>query len=262
MPFASFQNCEVEYSVAGEGKGLVLIHGTGQSAENTWPEVVKYFSQNRKVVCPNYSGTGKTTDNGEELTVVFLAEQVLAAADHAGLDSFDVVGHSLGTCVAMYLAAHYPARVNKVGLLAGFTSTEDARSQLQFKMWKTMAETNPALLAEMFLFTAFSDSVVTNMPDSAAEFATKKIYKTTNWKGAIRQIELDLRVNVAKEAQEMQQKTLIIGCKHDFIVPISHSHKLREIIKNNQYVELDTGHAGVVENPEQFIGYLGEFLGK
>ena len=35
MPFAPYNDCSIEYSATGSGKGLVLIHGTGQSAENT-----------------------------------------------------------------------------------------------------------------------------------------------------------------------------------------------------------------------------------
>lgn len=260
MPFAPHNDCSIEYTVNGNGKGLVLIHGTGQSAENTWPEVVKHFAPIRRVVCPNYSGSGKTLDSGQKLSVPFLADQILAAADHAGVNNFDVVGHSLGTCVAMHLAAHHPDRVEKVALLAGFISAEDARSQLQFKMWKEMADTNPRLLAEMFLFTAFSPRFVSQMTDCAVTSITEEIYRTTNWAGASRQITLDLTVNVLPEAQKMQQETLIIGCLHDIIVPISHAKNLQNILQNASYHELDAGHGGATENPTQFIHLLDTFL--
>lgn len=260
MPFASFKNFQIEYSVQGEGKGLVLVHGTGQSAENTWTEVAKHFSSSRKVVCPNYSGSGNTQDNNEELTVALLAEQVLAAAEHAGLQQFDIAGHSLGTCVAMYLAANNPERIGKVILLAGFTSTEDARSQLQFRMWKKMAETDPKLLAEIFLFTAFSPAFVDGMTDCAVRKSVEAIFTTTDWQGAARQIELDLHINVTKEARSMKQKTLVLGCTHDYIVPISHSKELMKVIPNPQYAEMDTGHGGCVENLGQFITIVEEFL--
>lgn len=263
MPFAPYNDYSIEYSVEGNGKGLVLIHGTGQSAENTWPEVVKHFAAcnpGRRVVCPNYSGSGKTTDSGQELTIAFLAEQVLAAADHAEVERFDVVGHSLGTCVAVYLAAHYPNRVGKMALLAGFISTEDARSQLQFRMWKEMADTNPRLLAEMFLFTAFSPRFVAQMNDCTAKSVVEDIYRTTNWQGASRQISLDLSVNMAQEVRMIQQKTLVIGCQHDFIVPLSHSEALRGHLPHAEYRELDAGHGGATENPVEFINLLDAFL--
>ena len=35
MPFAPYNDCSIEYFVEGSGNGLVLIHGTGQSAGNT-----------------------------------------------------------------------------------------------------------------------------------------------------------------------------------------------------------------------------------
>ena len=263
MPFAPYKDCSVEYSVEGNGKGLVLIHGTGQSAENTWPEVVKHFvaaNPGRRVVCPNYSGSGKTTDSGQALTVALLAEQVLAAVDHAGVKDFDVVGHSLGTCVAMHMAAHHPNRVDKVALLAGFISSGDARSQLQFRMWKEMADTNPKLLAEMFLFTAFSPGFVAQMTDCMVKSVVDEIYRNTDWKGASRQISLDLNVNMAAEVSRIQQKTLIIGCQHDFIVPVSHAKDLLKSMKNAEYRELDAGHGGATEKPAQFIQLLDAFL--
>lgn len=260
MPFAPYKDCSIEYSATGSGKGLVLIHGTGQSAENTWPEVVKHFAPAYRVVCPNYSGSGKTIDSGQELTVALLAEQVLAAADHAGVEFFDVVGHSLGTCVAMHLAAHYPQRVGKMALLAGFVAAEDARSQLQFRMWKEMANTNPRLLAEMFLFTAFSPRFVAQMTDCAVKSVVDEIYRSTDWKGASRQISLDLSVNMAQEVRMIQQKTLIIGCTHDFIVPLAHSEALRGHLPHAEYRELNAGHGGATENPVEFIRLLDEFL--
>jgi pimeloyl-ACP methyl ester carboxylesterase len=260
MPFAPYKDCQIEYTVTGEGRGLVLVHGTGQSAENTWMEVVKHFSLKRTVVCPNYSGSGRTIDNNEILTVELLAEQVLAATEHAGLRQFDIAGHSLGTCVAIYLAAHYPDRIGKVILLAGFTSTEDARSQLQFRMWKEMAETTPKLLAEIFLFTAFSPAFMTGMSNCMMCDTVDAIFKTTDWEGAARQIDLDLRINVMEEARTMQQETLVIGCIHDYIIPVSHSRKLIKTIPAARYAEMETGHAGCVENPLQFISLVDAFL--
>jgi pimeloyl-ACP methyl ester carboxylesterase len=260
MPFAPYKNYQVEYSVFGQGKGLVLVHGTGQSAENTWFEAAKHFVSDRKVVCPNYAGSGKTKLREEDLTVALLAEQVLAAADHAGLESFDIAGHSLGTCIAIYLAANYPGRIDKVVLLAGFLSTEDARSQLQFRMWKELAEINPKLLAKLWLFTAFSPTFVAGMTDDLVRQTVDAIFTTTNWEGAIRQTDLDLRVNVAKEANAMKQTALVIGCAHDYIVPISHSRALMKVLSNAQYAELAAGHGGCVENLDQFVKIVKQFL--
>lgn len=260
MPFAPFKHFRIEYSVTGRGKGLVLVHGTGQSAENTWTETARHFSSHYKVVCPNYSGTGKTQDNNEELTVELLGDQVLAAADHAKLRRFDIVGHSLGTCVAVYLAANHPERIEKVLLLAGFASTGDARSQIQFRMWKEMAETNPELLAQTFLFTAFSPAFVAALTDCAVRKTVRDIFATTDWKGAVRQIELDLRVNVTKEAMTMMQETLVLGCTHDYIVPVFHARKLAELIPNARYAEMETGHGGCVENPKRFLEIADGFL--
>lgn len=50
MPFVAARSAEVGYAVAGEGPGLMRVHGTGGNAD------------------PLFSGSGRTTDGGNRLT--------------------------------------------------------------------------------------------------------------------------------------------------------------------------------------------------
>ncbi|MFX6819264.1 alpha/beta fold hydrolase, partial [Acinetobacter baumannii] len=89
-----------------------------------------------RVIRPNYAGSGATRDDGGPLSVAGLAGQVLAAADAAGADRFDLLGFSLGAAVAAYLAGEQPGRVRKLILLAGFVSSADTRLTTQFELWR------------------------------------------------------------------------------------------------------------------------------
>lgn len=262
MPFFTYKGCEIEYEKSGQGKGLVLIHGTAQSIAGTWPSVFDYFKNCRTVVAPNLSGSGQTKDQGQELTISFLAEQVLATADEAGLEKFEVIGHSLGACVALELAATQPERVEKVVTLAGFASTGDVRMQLQFRLWLELAQSDPLRLAELFLFTAYSPRYVTRFTSEEIEGFIKDIHEGTDWTGALRQINLGLKVDVTERLAQIAQPTLVVGCRHDYISPLVYSKELVRDLPKAYFEELDCGHAALDEMPEDFNMRLDRFLSR
>lgn len=260
MPFAKYNEYAVEYLAEGQGSGLVLVHGTAQTAVSSWLRILPQLKKDFEVVCPHYSGSGKTTLGTEPLTLSLLSGQVLATADDAGLDRFDVLGHSLGACVAMQLAADHPDRVRRLILLGGFCSAQDTRMQLQFRLWHKLAQAQPGILAELFMYAAYSPAFFRRFTEDQLRRFVAYIEKKTDWEGAARQIELDMRIDLGIELARISQPTLVVGCTHDFIVPVSHAMELAVIIPKSIYVELDAGHAGADECPEELITMIRNFL--
>ncbi len=260
MPFAPFKNYQIEYTTQGNGQGLVLVHGTGQTAANTWADILPHFTENWQVICPNFSGSGQTPLCEEKLNLDLLAEQVLTAASHAGLKSFNLVGHSLGACVAMQIAAKYPEKVNKLALLAGFASGQTPRLQLQFKMWHKLATSNPEALAEIFIYSALSPAFIDSFSNEEIEGFVAETHQSTNWQGTARQIEVDLDINLLEKAKTIKHRTLITGCLQDYILPVYHSKELAKIIQNSTYTELDCGHAAPMEKAAEYTILLKNFL--
>jgi pimeloyl-ACP methyl ester carboxylesterase len=98
------------------------------------------------VLMPDFSGSGLTTDHGGPLTVGDLADEAAAAAADAGLTSYHVVGHSLGSAVATHLAATRPERVESLFLHAGWVRT-DAHMDAEFRFWLELLALDKALFA-------------------------------------------------------------------------------------------------------------------
>lgn len=117
----------VHYDLTGDGPGVVLVHGTAASREQ-WSPLTAELAGRFTVVAPDYSGSGATTDHGGPVTLADLADEVLAAANAAGLDTFHLVGHSLGAVVAARLAALRPSGSGRwCCMLAGPTPTPGCR---------------------------------------------------------------------------------------------------------------------------------------
>jgi len=260
MAFVETATADVEYFVDGNGAPLVLVHGTGGNAETNWGHLVDRFSGERRVVRPNYSGSGRTLDKGGALTVERIGEEIIAAADAADAAQFDLLGFSLGAAVTAWIAAHHPARVRRLVLLAGFANSGDTRLQCQFELWNRLIETDRRAAAQLILLTGFSPPFLSTLSREELEISIDEIVTGNNWDGMRRQVDLDLSLDVRAEARAIRCPTLVLACQHDHMVAPANSRALHEAIKPSIYRELASGHLAPLEVPDRFVEEVHRFL--
>ena len=250
----------VSYAVDGAGPGLVLVHGAGGSADGNWAHLVDGFASDRTVVRPDYAGSGDTRDHGDQLELDELVAQVAAAAEDAGAAPFDLVGFSLGAAVAASLAAQRADLVRSLVLLGGFASTTaDARSQVQFSLWRRLFDTDRDVLARLGVLTGFSPAFLGGMTPSELEEAIAEGARSMP-PGMGRQADLDMRVDITAQLASISAPTLVIGQTRDHIVPVELSRALHAAIPGAGYAELDTGHLGLLEQPDLVAATIRKFL--
>ena len=109
IEYLHHDGARIGYRDDGKGRPIVLIHGTGGDGEANFAGLMPYLSD-RRVIRPDYAGSGLTDDPTEVLSLDRLVDQVLAAVAHAGAGTFDLLGFSLGAAVATRLAAQRAAR--------------------------------------------------------------------------------------------------------------------------------------------------------
>lgn len=262
MPSVEVDGAQVAYRVDGSGPGLVLVHGTGGNAETNWGAMVDRFKGSYTVVRPDYSGSGDTTDDGGPLSLAQLAEQVVAAAKDAGAVPFDLVGFSLGSAVATYIAAEYPELVRSVVLVSGFVSSADARQVVQFALWSDLIRTDVTSMARIMLLSGFSAEFISSMGDETVGGLIKQIVATMQWEGMARQVELDTVIDVTDQARRIDKPTLVVGCTHDQMVPIHHARALAGLITGSSFEEIESGHVVPQERPEDLAAMIRAFFDK
>jgi len=104
--------------ICGRGKPLVLVHGLATN-RSIWDLVAPRLAVTRQVVTLDLPGFGESAPAGPGYHLDRVADRIargLAARNVAG--PFDLVGHSLGAGVATALAAHRPAAVRRLVLVA------------------------------------------------------------------------------------------------------------------------------------------------
>jgi pimeloyl-ACP methyl ester carboxylesterase len=104
---------DIFYREAGSGAPVVLIHGNWASSV-WWEPVLERLPAGRHAYAPDLRGRGETRGPDNEYSIASLASDILAFADAFGLKTFDLVGHSLGSCVAMEIALHHQDRLRSL----------------------------------------------------------------------------------------------------------------------------------------------------
>jgi pimeloyl-ACP methyl ester carboxylesterase len=101
------------YSVAGEGDALVLIHGVGMN-RGVWAPQVDALQDSFRVVSYDMLGHGASRLPTALPVLDEYAAQLAALLDHLRIDVAHVVGHSMGSLIALEFALQYPERVASV----------------------------------------------------------------------------------------------------------------------------------------------------
>lgn len=157
---------QIHYAMIGPddtGKPpIVLLHRLGGWMAD-WRHVAPTLAQRRRVILFDLPGHGGSRWMGKAPYIQTLAESaalLVGALDELGIDQVDLIGTSLGGCVGVSLAAHFPERVNTLALvssalggkrtLAEIAVAIDAKQQSMFDATGMPRPFDAALLRKTF----------------------------------------------------------------------------------------------------------------
>lgn len=248
----------VAYTKKGNGPGVVLVHGAGASKDTNWAAVTERLEGRFTLVALDYSGSGETVDQDERLELATLAEQVRAVADDAKLESFHLVGYSLGAVVAATVAATHPERIDSLTLIAGWAHS-DPRMVLEFGLWRRLFELDREAWVRFAILTGSGPEFFRDATTEQLEGFTRGFMEILP-DGLGRQAELITRVDVRAQLSKIVSPTLVVGLTYDQQVPVEHSHYLHHHIRGATYQEIASGHIVPWQHPDAFSSVIEGFL--
>ena len=103
--FASFDDLELSYYVAGDGPPVLLLHGFGSDSDGNWfrPGVARaLLTDGRQVVALDARGHGQSSKPHDPAAYGggAMVRDAAALVDHLGLETVDVCGYSMGGLTA------------------------------------------------------------------------------------------------------------------------------------------------------------------
>lgn len=256
MPAVRNSDAEIAYEARGSGKALVLLHGAGGSGTSTWAPLLPDLEPGRRLVVPDLRGSGATRDAGDPLALDVIVDDVLAVADDAELERFDLAGFSLGGFIAAAVASRAPDRITALAVVAAGASGSDSRTRLQFELWRDLHKLDHDLFARYWLLAGLSPRFLAAIPP--AELARAATFRLASGLG--RQSILNSEIDLRDRVRQIRARTLVVGCTHDIVFPASMSRELAATVPGASYRELDSGHMVVVEAPRELARTLVQFF--
>jgi 2-hydroxymuconate-semialdehyde hydrolase len=105
------------YHDAGEGRAVLLLHGSGPgvSAWANWRLVIPELAESFRVIAPDQIGFNKTLPpDGVQYGRELWTNHALRLMELLEVDSYDVVGNSMGGAVAFSMAAAAPEHIGRI----------------------------------------------------------------------------------------------------------------------------------------------------
>jgi pimeloyl-ACP methyl ester carboxylesterase len=228
------------------------------------PKITNGFAETRDVTIFDYPGVGRSTGCNPS-TVTKMMKDVVAFCRALKLDSFDIVGFSLGGMIAQQLAAEHPDMLRRIILLGTGPRGGD---DLTFTDLSVDELDDPVALTLHALFTpseqsqaagrAFLERLKVRAADKdkpvSKEAATAQLEAIREW-GII---PAERRYAMLGQ---IRHPTLIVHGTKDVVVAPINAFIMEEHIPNAQLIMYpDASHAAHSQHADVFLKHAGLFL--
>ena len=130
MPTVRANGLDVAYDVRGAGPPLVLLHGATSLGQEDYAAQLPGMAKAFLVHLPDARGHGRTRwDAANGFEYRWLVDDLAAFVDAIGLDSFHLVGFSMGAMTALHFGARFPERLRTL-VVVGITTHREPRASV------------------------------------------------------------------------------------------------------------------------------------
>lgn len=102
--------------IAGDRDSIVFVHGSGMD-HTVWTLFARHFARHgRNVIAVDLPGHGRSTGS-PKASIEDMSDWIIDVLDELAIERAAIVGHSLGSLVALDCAARHAARVRAIALV-------------------------------------------------------------------------------------------------------------------------------------------------
>ena len=263
MPTARVNGQTLYYEVHGEGEPLLAIMGLGADSL-AWALQVPAFSQHFRTVIYDNRDVGRSSYAEGDYELKDMAADALALADALELESFHLVGVSMGGAIAQEVALAAPERIRTLTLCVTFAGGGNwARERA--RLWGAQALHTPREdHLELLMLQCFSEQFYEN-PEGVAVMRQMFLANPNPQapEAFVRQLTASGRHECRDRLGELEMPVHVIGAEHDTLVPPWKSVEVAELIPGARLTVIPAAPHGVNwERAEEFnatvLGFIRE----
>jgi pimeloyl-ACP methyl ester carboxylesterase len=248
---------DTRWSVAGQERAdrdpIILLTGVGETPLDSCDFLFSMLARNNRVVRIDLGELACA--RGESLEVNGMVEHLTSVTDQVAPGRrLTVIGYSTAALVAVAFAASHD-QVALAVLISGWLHSTD-RLRLFLELWQRFSAQDVAALADFARFSLLSPTA----SDAGASAAEDQLRASELSAFTETQREFILTTTLAEIAPRLAVPTLVIGAAHDSIIPIDQRRSLFAALADARYVEIDSGHAVVIERPAEVLSHIELFL--
>jgi pimeloyl-ACP methyl ester carboxylesterase len=253
---------QLHYDEAGAGpQVIVFIHGLMLASES-YAAQREAFRSTHRVITFDLRGQGKSQKTHDGLDLDTLAADTAELIKQLVVGPCHVVGFSMGSFIAMRVAARHPELVHSLTLIGPSADAEEAENQPRYaRLIRFVRWFGPRLLAPRMMKILFGDTYLRS-PTVAAERARWLAYLKALPRTMHRAAAASAgRKAMTDELAKIMAPTLVVSGAEDRPISPARALAVHQGIANSQFVSFPgTGHAVMIERAEAFNACLRQFL--
>jgi pimeloyl-ACP methyl ester carboxylesterase len=246
VPTIRANGLDVGYDVRGAGPPLVALHGATSLGAEDYAAQLPGLSKAFLVHLPDARGHGRTRwDAASGFEYSWLVDDLTAFVDALGLDSFHLLGFSMGAMTALQFGARAPERLRTL-VVVGITTQREPRASVGRRLMDParILEREPefaAILARRHDAGQGAGAWQRLLPAIAADIATQPLLAPA-------------------ELQRIDCPAMVVCGDRDPFVPPEHAAALvRQLPAGRLFVAPDCGHEVMARRPGLFNEAISAF---
>lgn len=244
---------------SGAGHTLLCLHGVGGCAG--WFKGLSMRLQNRfRVVAMDLPGTGANRKGNAPFSIDSCADVLAGYIAERESAPISILGHSLGTILALRLAASVPDRLHSLVFAGGLPEATAAARQRLAERRNIILSQGMAGLGWGVAVSNFSGSTLASNPECLALFA--RLWELQSQSAYLEGIDSLIGSSSESQVRHAKLPCLVLRGSEDGYAPAVESRRFASSLPGPaKYVELEScAHMSFLERPSEFSAAVAGFL--
>ena len=258
MDFARKNGVTIAYRLTGRAgaPAIAFANSLGTDAR-IWDAVVSRLAADYQILTYDKRGHGLSDAPVGEYGINDHVRDLLDVADTVGIDSFALVGVSVGGLISQAVAARHPGRVKALVLCD--TAARIGTTQFWSERIALVAAQGMAAIADATMERWFSPDFRRDQPATVAGW--RNMLLAASRSGYVATCATLRDTDLSAEVTAIAAPTLAVVGEHDISTPPDLVRATAELIPDAQFeVIRDSGHIPSIEQPHMLAGLIVAFM--
>jgi pimeloyl-ACP methyl ester carboxylesterase len=252
----------IAYTLTGAGPALVwlppvpLSNVFGQWRVPRMRDAYERLGQHVRLILYDGRGTGHSQRDVDDLSLEAMLRDLDAVVDHAGIETFALLGYYSSGPAAIAYAARHPQRVTRLVLFGASIRAQDTLSPPESQALLTLIERDWDLFVDSAAHAWMGWSAGEEgrlVADAFRTATTPAMARAT--------IEAARDMDVSAEVGSVTAPTLVLHRQGEREIPLEVSQRLAETLPNGRLLRPEGATAGLfLDDPDADLAVLLDFL--